>query len=116
MVTKGPDGQMPGELAEGAGRLRQRCGALTEQVACDQEPCVDPNSHESLSWERSRRAFLSGGAREGDSRHGGEGICRKGTDGQPERAARDQPRHNPTQDTVNRLLRPFTLRLTPCVS
>jgi hypothetical protein len=26
--------------------------------------------------------------------------------------ARSTPRHNPTQDTLNRLLRPFKLRLT----
>ena len=55
---------------------------------------------------------LSACAREGDPRDGRQGVCGQGADGQPERAARDQPRHNPTQDTLNRLLKPFRLRLS----
>lgn len=46
------------------------------------------------------------------SRDGRQGIRREGADGQPEVLHAINPRHNPTQDTLNRLLRPFKLRLT----
>ena len=42
-----------------------------------------------------RGCSCSTGARQGDSRDGREGIRREGTNGQPERAARDQPSPQP---------------------